>query len=525
MSTWVARIWRPLHALPWALAEHAVRHVVLASIVVTVGWRALGNPAMAYAALLITLMLAAGGDVRTRTSSLATAVKFAWRRAHIRLTWSATMQRAKLYESTTMEDSLHSVKSTPGGRKVPRLKRWGGSRIRRTPCGMSLTVDGSNIGAGMSAFEYADVASVLRAKWRALDLIVCPHPDKPYLTQLRVIFTDPFAVVIRPSQLPTPPYPPQGICTIGKDSDGHWVTKDARMPQLMAGAPGAGKSSECWAILHELARQKLPFRVRVYDPKGGQEFFNLDGRAYRYEPDPTQWCKFLEEAIAGMAGQQHSLKTAGKRKWTPGDERWPLDVMIIDELVTVIAMMAGASNTVQINGKKVPALKAFLVYLSQCRAAGYTVIACTQLTQKEAIGLIRDLFAYVTCLRVGSDEMVKTILGSSKLYPAHEIPVGDQFAGIGYMSDPATGRPVKYRSCYLNDEQREAVAAEIGVWSLKYRDAAKHSKGAPITLDLGDDELDTSEVEQAALDELVHVCTGCQEEFNVGTGKLLESAV
>jgi len=418
-----------------------------------------------------------------------------------------------------IEDSLHSPRSVPGGRKVPKLKRWGRSYIRRTPCGLALTVDGSNIGAGVDAFG-GDQASVLRAKWKALDLIADSPPGRPYLTRLRLILKDPFAQIIRPSHLPPPPLPPRGICYIGKDSDGKPLAKDARLPNLIAGAPGAGKSSECWMFLWSLLLQGLSFRTRVYDPKGGQEFFDLFDKAYRYCADATGWCQFLEEALSAMAAQQAALKAAGHRKWKPElADQFPLDVMIIDELVTVIAMMAGKESTVTINGKKVPALKAFLVYLSQCRAAGFTVLACSQLTQKEAIGLIRDLFAYVTCLRVGSDEMVKTVLGDSKLYPAHQIPVGDEYAGIGYM---ATDRgPVRYRAAYLEDSDRAHIAEQIGVLSAKFRAEVKHTKGTPIVLNLGDSDLEITEEEQAALDELVHICVKCQQEYDADSGELV----
>lgn len=529
MNAVVTRLLSTIHAVPWVLARGCARFAVSSTIAGLVIWHAYGadHRGIVYAALAVLMIMAVVPRTSTDVLSilptlksdaleLLATIKSAYRRTYIRLTWSGTMQRAKLYETVHIEESLHSLRSTPGGRKVPRLKRWGRARIRYTPCGMVLTVDGSKIGAGVDAFE-GEQATVLKSKWRGLDIAVSQAARHPYWTELRVIFTDPFADIIRPSQLPAAPLPPTGICTIGKDSDGRWVTKDVTRTSLIAGSSGAGKSSECWDLLYELVRQGLPFRTRTFDPKGGQEFFDLETAAYRYEANPTKWCEFLEEALAAMAAQQASLKTAGYRKWLPTlGEQWPLDVMIIDELVTVIAMMAGAKNTVTINGQKVPALKAFLVFLSQARAAGFTVVACTQLSQKEAIGLIRDLFAYVTCLRVGSDEMVKTILGNAKTYPAHQIPVGDDYAGIGYMQDLKTGQPVKYRAFYLEDDERAAVAKQIEQWSRKYWAEVKHDKhlpGLPITLDLGDDELDVTEVEQAALDELVHVCQKCNAEF------------
>lgn len=518
MTALVSRLWRALHALPWVLAEVVTRYL-LTSVVLGLALWHFADRTLTLVTLAMLLILAIGPDALTRASSLLFSLKLSYRLARIRLSWSSTMQRAKLYETVHIEDALHSPRSVPGGRKVPKLKRWGRNLIRRTPCGLALVVDGSNIGAGVDAFQ-GDQATTLKAKWKALDLIVDSHPRRPYLTRLRIILKDPFALTIRPSHLPPPPLPPTGVCAIGKDSDGNPVRKDARLPNLLAGAPGSGKSSEVWMLLYALLLQKLPFRTRVYDPKGGQEFFDLADKAYRYCSDATGWCQFLEEAIAAMAAQQAALKAAGHRKWTPKlADQFPMDIMIIDELVTVIAMMAGAKNDVVINGKKVPALKAFLVFLSQCRAAGFTCVACTQLTQKEAIGLIRDLFAYVTCLRVGSDEMVKTVLGDSKLYPAHQIPIGDDYAGIGFMNTDKG--PIKYRAAYLEDAERAEVARQIGELSARYRAEVKHDKGSPIVLDLGDDDLEVTEEEQAVLDELVHVCAKCQQEFEPETGELV----
>lgn len=524
MTVYVAWLWRALHPMPWRLAETCARYGLSSLLGIALVWYALGpdHRWWMWVAGVLLLILSLGPDALTRASSLTNLLKLAYRRTRIRLVWTSAMMRAKLFEIEHIAD-MHSLRSTPGGKKVPKLYRWGRKRIRVTRTGLVLTVDGSRIGAGPSAFE-GEQAPILCAKWQARDLIVSAHPRWPWLTQLRVIFVDPFAEVIRPSGLPHPPK--LGLVVVGKDSDHEPVIKDVRLSHLVAGSPGAGKSSECWMVLWSLVKQGLPFRTRVYDPKGGQEFFDMADKAYRYEANPTKWCEFLEEALSAMAAQQAALKAAGIRKWLPGDERFPLDVMIIDELVTVIAMMAGAENKVTINGKKVPAIKAFQVYLSQGRAAGFTVIACTQLAQKEAIGVVRDLFAYVTCLRVGSDDMVRTILGDPKLYPAHQIPPGDEHAGVGYMS---TDRgPLKYRSAYLEDDERATVAEAIGKWSRKYWSSTKHSK-TPITLDLGNASLEITEEEQEILDEVVKVCSKCRAEvdddFDAELNKLVQERI
>lgn len=507
-------IWRAIHRAPWVLAETAVRFGGSTALVILTGWALFGGATICWilGTLAVLMILALGGDARgTLASSLLNTIKFAARRTRIRLTWRAAMNRAKLFEVEHLATAAPGA-SLQGGRKYPRLKRWGRCMIERTPCGMILTVDGSRIGADSDAFTAAQ-ALVLSSKWRTVDYGVERHPRWPHMTRLRLLYVDPFAGLIRPSDLLTTT-PKPGRVRVGKDSDGKVVQKDIRLAHLLVGGLGSGKSSECWQILGELIRLEIPFRVRVYDPKGGMEFSDLNGRAYRYESNPTAWCDFLTEALAALAQRQQAMQDAGVgRKWKPGDPRFPLDVMVIDELVTVIAMMAGAKNTVKINGKDVQAIKAFLVYLSQIRAAGFTVVACTQLSQKEAIGLLRDLFAYITCLRVGSDEMVKTVLGDSKLYPAHLIPPGDDHAGIGYMS---TDRgPLKYRSAYNDDDERAAMARTIGTMSEGYWLADKQgtsSKGITLA-GLESKDLVLTQEDAAVIEAAVQICQQCQNEF------------
>lgn len=507
-------IWRAIHRAPWVLAETAVRFTGCTALVLLTSWALFGGAAIGwvFGVLAISMMLSLGSDARgTLASSLLNTIKIAWRVAIIRATWRRAMNYARLYETEHLTTSTPGV-SAAGGRKYPRLKRWGRTAIERTPCGLILTVDGGRIGADVDAFT-ATQALKLQSKWRALEYGAERHPKWPHMTRLRLLYVNPFAELIRPGDLlNTTPKP--GRVRVGKDSDGRVVQKDIRLAHLLVGGLGSGKSSECWQILGELIRLDIPFRVRVYDPKGGMEFSDLNGRAYRYESNPTAWCEFLTEALAALAQRQQAMQDAGVgRKWIPGDQRFPLDVMVIDELVTVIAMMAGAKNTVKINGKDVQAIKAFLVYLSQIRAAGFTVIACTQLSQKEAIGLLRDLFAYVTCLRVGSDEMVRTVLGDSKLYPAHLIPPGDEHAGIGYMS---TDRgPLKYRSAYNDDDERASMAEAIGLMSQAYWAADKTTKrGGGITLaGLDSKDLVLTQEDAAVIEAAVQVCQQCQNEF------------
>jgi hypothetical protein len=481
----VLSIWSGFRSASGALVELALSYplptsALLAFVYVVTGF----SPINALITLTVMVLIyVAGPSSRARLLSLADAVKFSYRRLRIRRSGRKTFLNAGIYR-TEYSPHLGQGQHGPNHRVTPKIYRFGRKRIKRTANGITVTVNGARAGYGSEAFE-GETAQTMRAAFKCRDVIVTPHPVWNWLTILRLVYGDPFAAVIHPSQLPSASTPWHVV--VGLDSDSLPIEKDLRLPILIAGAQGAGKSSECWRILQSLVEAAVPFRTRVYDPKGGQEFDVLADKAHYYESRPTKWCDFLEKAIRAMQARQHALKALGLRDCPVGDPRFPLDVMIIDELVTVIAMMA--NEKVLVDGQKVPALKAFMVYLSQCRAAGFTVVACTQLTQKEAIGVIRDLFGYVTCLRVGSAEMVRTVLGDPKTYPAHQIPAGRRWGGIGFMATD-TG-PKKYRAAFVDDASRTEVANAIGVMTQMLADTAEAEDAViPAPRDAADDSTD-----------------------------------
>jgi hypothetical protein len=451
----MSKLWEALRRLCGFWAEMALSYPAVALALLGFGYVAGMSPTVAALTFLVLILIYVGGpSSRARLLSLTDAAKFSYRRWLIRHRGRRTFLNAGIYR-TEYTQQLGQGQHGPNHRVTPKIYRVGRNRIRRTPSGLIVTVNGAHAGYGHDAFE-GEAAQTMRAAFKCRDVIVNPHPAKNWLTVLRLVYGDPFSAVIRPEQLPSPSTPWHVV--VGLDSDSLPIEKDLRLPMLIAGAQGAGKSSECWRILQALVEAGTPFRTRVYDPKGGQEFDVLANEAHHYESRPTKWCDFLEKAIRALQARQHALKSLGLRDCPVGDPRFPLDVMIIDELVTVIAMMA--NEKVLVDGQKVPALKAFMVYLSQCRAAGFTVVACTQLTQKEAIGVIRDLFGYVTCLRVGSAEMVRTVLGDPKMFPAHHIPAGRKHAGIGFMGTDSG--PKKYRAAFVDDATRNEIAKAIG---------------------------------------------------------------
>lgn len=457
-------IWSAVREMAGYVAELALGYPGLTALLVAFDYVVTGSsPVVALLTIVGLILISLGGpSSRARLLSLTDAVKFSYRRLRVIVLFRNICLDAGIFR-TKYSPHLGGGHQGPNHRVTPKLYRWGVRRIRRSASGLTLTVGAGRAGYGHEAFE-GEAAVTMRQKLKCRDVIVDVHPSKNWLTIIRLVYGDPFAAVIDPATLPPASTPWHSV--VGLDSDRLPLEKDLRLPILIAGAQGAGKSSEVWRILESLVDALTPFRTRVYDPKGGQEFNVLADKAHYYESRPTKWCVFLEKAIRAMGARQAALKAEGFRDCPVGDHRFPLDIMIIDELVTVIAMMA--NEKVNVDGQKVPALKAFMVFLSQCRAAGFTVIACTQLTQKEAIGIIRDLFGYVTCLRVGSAEMVRTVMGDPKLYPAHQIPADRAHAGIGFMG---TDRgPVKYRAAYVTDKRRNEVAELIGVMTATLAD-------------------------------------------------------
>ncbi|HWB38348.1 MAG TPA: FtsK/SpoIIIE domain-containing protein, partial [Rugosimonospora sp.] len=376
--------------------------------------------------------------------------KYRKRRQLVRRRWVVVMTDAGLAKTAT----------DGGVKRLPKVRR-----IRRTTLGVSVTVDGSPVSAGPAAFRAH--ADKLQHGFRCREVKV--YPDGANV-RLDLLWEDPFRHVINMDDLPPLVGKSSTHIGIGLNSDGDVVAKDLRLPNLIVGAKGSGKSSELWAILYALVKAGVPFRLRVFDPKGGQEFAELEKVAHYYERDPTKWGTFVERAGLAMGARQASLRARHIRDLKTFTDEDPLDIMLIDELLTALAF--GAGNTkVKMFGQSIKAQDALMVYLSTCRSAGHTVIALSQLGEKNVIGPIRALFDYATCLRVGptETELVDMMLGSGawKAYPAHELSPTRDTAGIGWQREVRGVE--KYRAGYLTDPQRRWLIHEIGTMTARLR--------------------------------------------------------
>ena len=252
---------------------------------------------------------------------------------------------------------------------------------------------------------------------------------------------------------------------------------DPRMSMLKVGASGSGKSSELWAFLKGLVEAGIPFRLRVFDPKGGTELRELEEVAYHYERLPARWSRFIGFAARGLEHRQHEMRQLGIRNVDLFDTRFPLEVMVIDELMTVLTM--SSTGDMQMFGDTVKIRDALPTYLSQIRSANAMVFALSQSAEKNTLEAARDLFTYVSCLRVPQQATTTVDMlfgaGAHNAYPAHElIPATREAphdAGIGWCRVEKEG-VVMYRGGWLSDAERLDVAAQIGRATAQYRGRA-----------------------------------------------------
>lgn len=261
--------------------------------------------------------------------------------------------------------------------------------------------------------------------------------------------------------------------------NGRPVEQDVILPRLVIGGQGSGKSMELRAYLWALQQASIPFRLRVFDPKGGMELGDLREATHAYESRATGWADLIGIALDALASRQRSLAGRGWSKLVRFTEAEPLDILVVDELLTVVAQQNATVRAGRYAGMK--AGDAWDQYLSQGRAAGYTAFALSQLSQKQLLGHARGLFPHLTMLRVPvtEKEMVDRLLGSAELYPAHLIPPGDRHAGIGYARTPE-GQVVRSRGALLTTEQWRQVVAQIAEDKARRTAAKRQRESEPV---------------------------------------------
>lgn len=388
-------------------------------------------------------------DVSSRVQTLRLARR-------LRVGWRAEMHRRGLARQRDRRGGAVTL--------VPELER-----VRLGQWGVTGEVDLHRL--GMIAEDLGE-----HRKWlESVFLAACTVEQRGYgraIVEFR--HTDPLSRPVPTESLPAPRRRLHVVTRV--DERGRPVEHDVILPRLVIGGQGAGKSTQLYAHLWALQQAGIPFRLRVFDAKGGMELPELREVAHAYESRATGWAAFIGAALAALESRQRSLAGRGWKKLVQFTEAEPLDILVVDELLTVVAQRSAAVRAGRHAGMK--AADAWDQYLSQGRAAGYTAFALSQLGQKELLGHARGLFPTLTVLRVPPTEkaIVDQLLGSADLYPAHLIPIGGWSAGIGYDRTPE-GRVVRTRGVVLAVEQWQQVVAQMAADKTRRAEAKQRRQG------------------------------------------------
>lgn len=395
-----------------------------------------------------SVLLIGRGEIRARISSLTDLSRSRDAKRRIQAEWPRVCADLGL--------------AKPGKDKNVRTPRI--VRITDSAVGHVLTVDAGSVSKSTSAFmsKSQDIRTGLGAK----DITISPNG---HLTDVHLIYKDILSRVHRAKDMSSPSR--DNVVVSGVDSFGDPVEESPYAHQLLVGESGSGKSSKIWRLIQALQDAGIPHRVRVFDPKDGVEFGDLEDVAYQYESDPRALPDMLTSMFRSHAARAAEMRRRGVRRLHVADPDNPLDILVIDELITALKMNAGKAGKVRVGDTGMDTADALLQYLSVGAATLHHVWACTQLGQKEALGTLADMFPAKTLLRVPSDDLARVVFKTSggNTFPAHLIPRGAAGNGIGYTFTEAKG-VVKYRAAYLSDADRAQVAKRMAADTARWRE-------------------------------------------------------
>jgi S-DNA-T family DNA segregation ATPase FtsK/SpoIIIE len=215
---------------------------------------------------------------------------------------------------------------------------------------------------------------------------------------------------------------------------------------LVAAASGAGKSGAMWGMhraMGPMIREGL-VRVRMIDLKGGTETELGRDLFYRRAITMDDAIELLREAVADMQDTQRRMNEAQLRKVEVSTE-FPLDFIPIDEL----AMLTAYGDRAQVR----EAIRLLALLMTQGRSSLFSVAGFVQEPSKDIVE-VRDLFTARVCLGVTAASHVDMVLGEGALDRgalAHEIPLDEDHAGIGFRMDKGTRLPRRLRIGYTSD--------------------------------------------------------------------------
>lgn len=299
------------------------------------------------------------------------------------------------------------------------------------------------------------------------DIKITPQGRK---ANVKMMFSDPLAKITYPIDLIANDNLGDTHVPIGVDEDGKVVGVPIRdsdggnlmVPTLVVGVTGSGKSGWLRAFIGGCLHKDIPVRLRVMDGPGGAElsaFKDGVGREtggsvsiVRYESDPKMLGEMVDEQIKAMRARMELMAERGVSLHAATPEE-PLDLLVIDEFL---------QTSISPEAKK--ALLRLEDTLMLGRKAAFSVIALTQMSQKERLGPIRDLFKRRVCFAQNSATETGVVFGSPDLAqraPAHLIP--EHTPGVHYTLAEGVRGIVKARVAYYDDDAIRQVVKGIGM--------------------------------------------------------------
>ncbi|WAL66621.1 cell division protein FtsK [Amycolatopsis cynarae] len=291
---------------------------------------------------------------------------------------------------------------------------------------------------------------------------------KARLITITAVYGNPFADIVPAVEIPDEPDEVDlTAIELGDTEHGRpWTEPLLGTHWLISGATGSGKGGLLWNPLRAMGPMIREGLVRIWaiDPKGGMETEQGRPLFYRYatsadveyDEDGDEIRNPMLELIAAfrdaMKQRQEELRRESKRKVTISRDT-PLDVLMIDELAMLTAL-GGRSLTVQVN-------RLLAEIMTQGRAAGYSVVAYLQEPTKDIVP-VRDLFTVRICLRTTSASYVDMVLGDNARLRgalADEIPVTEDYAGIGYRVAEKSRVPIRVRAGHVTDDDIAELVA------------------------------------------------------------------
>ena len=210
---------------------------------------------------------------------------------------------------------------------------------------------------------------------------------------------------------------------IGKGASGPTLLS-LKVSLLIVGVSRAGKTTIIKAVCQGLRRQKIPHVFNVIDPKGGIALQELE-----YAPNTVAYTKsgsgapsVIRNAYDDMQRRFEVCRELGEDHLDVSEE-YPLVVIIIDELLRIPEDMLDVNTS-----------NPLAEILANGAAVGIVVIAGSQLSQVDAIGRVRDLFAQRICLRTSGPDMTDACLGRrAEMNGAACSKIPASTPGVGYI--------------------------------------------------------------------------------------------